>query len=69
MKRLSYYRSADFECEGLAMDPVSRFGIGIISCYQPALKIHSDIGHRKREAAALGNIGVIYQTKVNQGRS
>jgi len=29
----SYYHSADFEREGLKMDPISRFGIGILSCF------------------------------------
>ncbi len=28
----SYYRSLKFEREGLVMDPISRFGIGILSC-------------------------------------
>jgi hypothetical protein len=29
----SYYRSQDFEKVGLDMDPISRFGIGILSCF------------------------------------
>lgn len=29
----SYYKSADFEKEGLKMDPISRFGIGVLSCF------------------------------------
>jgi len=29
----SYYRSQDFEKVGLEMDPISRFGIGILSCF------------------------------------
>jgi hypothetical protein len=29
----SYYRSPDFEKVGLEMDPISRFGIGILSCF------------------------------------
>ncbi len=33
---LSYYRSPDFEKEGLKFDPISRFGIGILSCFMVA---------------------------------
>jgi hypothetical protein len=29
----SYYTSSDFEREGLKMDPISRFGVGILSCF------------------------------------
>jgi len=29
----SFYRSSDFEKIGLEMDPISRFGIGIMSCF------------------------------------
>ncbi|HEX5721085.1 MAG TPA: hypothetical protein VF179_33340, partial [Thermoanaerobaculia bacterium] len=29
----SYYRSEDFEREQLRMDPIARFGIGILSCF------------------------------------
>lgn len=32
----SYYRSADFEREGLKMDPISTFGVGILSCFMVA---------------------------------
>jgi Histidine kinase-, DNA gyrase B-, and HSP90-like ATPase len=32
----SYYRSADFEREGLKIDPISRFGIGFLSCFMVA---------------------------------
>ena len=32
----SYYRSIDFQKEGLKMDPISRFGIGILSCFMTA---------------------------------
>jgi hypothetical protein len=32
----SYYRSQDFEKMGLKMDPISRFGIGILSCFVAA---------------------------------
>ncbi|WP_455496660.1 HD domain-containing protein [Coprobacter sp.] len=35
----SYYRSCDFEREGLKMDPISRFGIGILSCFMVADRI------------------------------
>jgi hypothetical protein len=29
----SYYQSEDFQREGLKMDPISRFGVGILSCF------------------------------------
>lgn len=29
----SYYQSKDFEREGLSFDPISRFGVGILSCF------------------------------------
>lgn len=29
----SYYRSQDYEKIGLTMDPISRFGVGILSCF------------------------------------
>ena len=32
----SFYRSSDFERQGLKMDPISRFGIGILSCFMVA---------------------------------
>ncbi len=35
----SYYTSSDFEREGLKMDPISRFGVGILSCYMVADRI------------------------------
>lgn len=35
----SYYYSADFEREGLKMDPLSRFGVGILSCFMIADRI------------------------------
>lgn len=35
----SYYRSPDFEKVGLEMDPISRFGIGILSCFIVANQI------------------------------
>lgn len=35
----SYYRSKDFEQEGLKFDPISRFGIGILSCFMVADRI------------------------------
>jgi hypothetical protein len=35
----SYYRSEDFERQGLSMDPISRFGVGILSCFMVADKI------------------------------
>lgn len=38
----SYYRSSDFQKEGLKMDPISRFGIGILSCFMTADYIEID---------------------------
>lgn len=38
----SYYRSADFERENLTMDPISRFGIGILSCFMVADRVEID---------------------------
>jgi len=35
----SYYRSADFEREGLKLDPISRFGIGTLSCFMVADRV------------------------------
>jgi len=32
----SYYRSLDFQREGIDIDPISRFGIGILSCFMAA---------------------------------
>jgi hypothetical protein len=39
---MSYYRSADFEREGLRMDPISRFGVGILSCFMVADRVEID---------------------------
>ncbi|HKR58506.1 MAG TPA: ATP-binding protein, partial [Pyrinomonadaceae bacterium] len=33
---VSYYRSDDFSREGLNIDPISRFGVGILSCFMVA---------------------------------
>lgn len=35
----SYYTSSDFERLGLQMDPISRFGIGLLSCFMVAERI------------------------------
>jgi Histidine kinase-, DNA gyrase B-, and HSP90-like ATPase len=35
----SYYQSEDFQREGLRMDPISRFGIGILSCFMVAERV------------------------------
>lgn len=35
----SYYRSSDFEREGLNIDPISRFGIGFLSCFMVAERV------------------------------
>lgn len=35
----SFYRSSDFKRHGLKMDPISRFGIGILSCFMVAERI------------------------------
>ena len=35
----SYYRSADFEREGLNIDPISRFGIGFLSCFMDSDRV------------------------------
>ena len=35
----SYYTSTDFERQGLKMDPISRFGVGILSCFMVADRI------------------------------
>lgn len=32
----SYYRSEEFERQGLKLDPISRFGVGILSCFMVA---------------------------------
>lgn len=36
---VSYYQSDDFRRQGLNMDPISRFGIGILSCFMVADRI------------------------------
>ena len=38
----SYYRSVDFQKEGLKMDPISRFGIGVLSCFMVSDYIEID---------------------------
>jgi hypothetical protein len=38
----SYYSSDDFRREGLSLDPISRFGIGILSCFMAADRIEID---------------------------
>jgi len=35
----SYYRSSDFEREGLNIDPISRFGVGFLSCFMVADRV------------------------------
>lgn len=52
----SYYRSEDFEREGLKMDPISRFGVGILSCFMVADGIEIETctePHFKSPAKAL----------------
>lgn len=34
-----YYRSADFEREALEIDPISRFGVGFLSCFMVADRV------------------------------
>lgn len=36
---VSYYQSDDFRRQGLNMDPISRFGVGILSCFMVADRI------------------------------
>lgn len=36
---VSYYQSEDFRRQGLNMDPISRFGVGILSCFMVANRI------------------------------
>jgi hypothetical protein len=38
----SYYRSEDFRRVGLKMDPISRFGIGLLSCFMVGDRIEID---------------------------
>lgn len=38
----SFYRSDDFRRLGLPIDPISRFGIGILSCFMVADEVHID---------------------------
>jgi len=38
----SYYRSVDFQKECLKMDPISRFGIGVLSCFMVSDYIEID---------------------------
>ena len=35
----SYYHSADFEREGLEIDPISTFGVGMLSCFMVADRV------------------------------
>jgi len=35
----SYYRSTDFSREGIQLDPISRFGVGLLSCFMVATHI------------------------------
>ena len=35
----SFYRSEDFERLGVKMDPISRFGVGILSCFMVAERV------------------------------
>jgi len=35
----SYYQSEDFKRQGLEMDPISRFGVGILSCFMVADRV------------------------------
>ncbi|RZF57881.1 HD domain-containing protein [Sphingobacterium corticibacterium] len=43
----SYYRSEEFQKLGLKMDPISRFGVGILSCFMVAERIEI-ISYRDR---------------------
>lgn len=38
----SYYQSDDFKKVGLQLDPIARFGIGILSCFAVTDRIHID---------------------------
>lgn len=49
----SYYRSEDFERQGLSMDPISRFGVGILSCFMVAEKIEIE-SHRDPYLSPVG---------------
>lgn len=47
----SYYSSKDFERHGIMMDPISRFGVGILSCFVSADKL---IIETRKDAALEG---------------
>ena len=54
----SYFRSDDFLNLGLKIDPISRFGIGILSCFMVASEIEitttrDSVASRKRQAFRL----------------
>ena len=50
---VSYYQSDEFKNLGLAMDPISRFGIGILSCFMVAQRIEIETCREPQTAENL----------------
>jgi len=55
----SYYQSKDFEREGLRMDPISRFGIGILSCFMVADQVEVDTFRDPSEALGSPRLRIV----------
>jgi hypothetical protein len=61
----SYYRSGDFQKEGLKMDPISRFGIGILSCFMTADYIEIDTFKDPNTTKSQDHLKITIPSKEN----
>ncbi|SHG58006.1 Histidine kinase-, DNA gyrase B-, and HSP90-like ATPase [Flavobacterium frigidimaris] len=61
----SYYRSCDFQKEGLKMDPISRFGIGVLSCFMTADYIEIETFKDPNTTKSQNHLKVTIPSKEN----
>jgi Histidine kinase-, DNA gyrase B-, and HSP90-like ATPase len=61
----SYYRSTDFQKEGLKMDPISRFGIGILSCFMTSDYIEIETFKDPNTTKNQNHLKITIPNKVN----
>jgi len=64
----SYYRSEEFERQGLKLDPISRFGVGILSCFMVANLVEIETYKEPYASAAGGALRIKIPSITRQFR-
>jgi hypothetical protein len=64
----SYYRSEDFEKEGFNLDPISRFGVGLLSCFMVANLVEIETRKDPYATTASGGLRIKIPAMTRQFR-